>query len=136
MPCTKSWIKRSSRLMPPFFPSFSAVSTEITTSPRRWGDIFENLPSCIGNTITFVGPARLRYLLFSSSIRESSTIRMESSPSGLPKAFKMVWAFCRIFFRDILCLLCLLSIRTPILFLSITRFGFFGIFNAVMVYSV
>ena len=134
MPCTKSWVKRSSILMPAIFPSLAAVSMEITTSPRSCGVIFLNWPVRMGNAMTFVGPCRLKYSLLSTSILGSSTIRMESSASGLSKAFKMALAFRRIFFRDILCLFCPLSIRTSIFFLSVAKEKFFGVFNAVMVY--
>ena len=135
MPCTKSWVKRSSMLMSAIFPSLAAVSMEITTSPRSCGAMLLNWPVRMGNAITFVGPYRSRYFLFSSPISGSSTIRIESSASGQAKAFKMALAFCSTFFRDILCLFCLLSNRTSIFFLSVAKERFFGIFNAVMVHS-
>jgi len=135
MPCTKSWVKRSSMLMPAIFPSLAAVSMEITTSPRSCGAMLLNWFVRMGNAITFVGPYRSRYFLFSSPISGSSTIRIESSASGQAKAFKMALAFCCTFFRDILCLFCLLSNRTSIFFLSVAKERFFGIFNAVMVHS-
>jgi len=135
MPCTKSWVKRSSMLMPTTFPSLAAVSMEMTTSPRSCGAILLNWPVRMGNAITFVGPCRSRYFLLSSPISGSSTIRMESSASGQAKAFKMSLALCFIFFRDILYLFCLLSNRTSIFFLSVAKERFFRIFNAVMVHS-
>lgn len=135
MPCTKSWVKRSSMLMPAISPSLAAVSMEMTTSPRSCGAMLLNCPVRMGNAITFVWPHRLKYFLLSTSILGSSTIRMESSASGQAKAFKMSLAVCCIFSRDILYLFCLLSNRTSIFFLSVVREMFFWIFNSVMVYS-
>ena len=40
--------------------SLSAVSTEMTTSPKRCGEMSEKSPSRIGNAITLVGPDRFR----------------------------------------------------------------------------
>ena len=135
MPCTKSWVKRSSMLMPAIFPSLAAVSMEITTSPRSCGAMLLNWSVRMGNAITLVGPHRSRYFLLSSPILGSSTIRMESSASGQAKAFKMALASCCTFFRDILYLFCLLSNRTSIFFLSVGKERFFGISNAVVVHS-
>lgn len=136
MPCTRSCVKRSSALMPEFCASFAAVSTDITTSPKSCGAKSANSPARMGKAITLVGPRRLKYFLFSRSICGSSTRRRESSPSGQSKAFKMAWAFPFIFFRDILCLFWLLSIRTPIFSFSVDQENLLGIFNAVVVYSV
>jgi len=135
MPCTKSWVKRCSMLMPAISPSLAAVAMEMTTSPRSCGAMLLNWPVRMGNEITFVEPYRLKYSLLSTSILGSSTIRMESSASGQAKAFKMALAVCCIFSRDILYLVCLLSNRISIFFLSVARERFFWIFNSMMVYS-
>jgi hypothetical protein len=139
MPCTRSCMNLFSMPVPDSLPSLYAVSAEITTSPRRCGVMLLKSPSFIGKAITFVGPSLFRYCWFSIAIWGSSTIRMDSSPSGHSKAFKMADAVFFIFSRVILCLFCRLSIRTSIFSFSvftICRADFIRIFDSVMINSI
>ena len=140
MPCTSSSLSRCSMLIPEFFASSAAVSVDITTSPNNCGLRYENSPSRIGKAITLVGPLRLRYFKFSFSIWESSTIRMEISPSGQSNAPKMTFTDCSIFSSEIPQELCRSFIRTSISCSSFVvcagRCSFFDIFDSMMVNTI
>lgn len=117
--------------MPASRASRAAVSSDMITSPKRFGLICPKGPSCIGNAITFVGPDRPKYLLLSLAISGSFTMTMDSSPSRHSKALKIVFAFPFISSWAILYRSCLSSIR-----ISIDLGDPFGILDSVMVDAV